>query len=102
QTEAATEHRQRVVVGLGNPGREYEMTRHNLGAISVRALAQELGLEFKKEGRFESLVAFGVIEGVKVNLILPLTYMNESGRAVEKFLAFYKLSAKELIVAVDD
>lgn len=96
------EPEQKVVVGLGNPGCEYEMTRHNLGAMAVCKLAEELGLQFKKESRFESLVACGVVESVKVNLLLPLTYMNESGRAVEKFLAFYKLNAKDLIVAVDD
>jgi peptidyl-tRNA hydrolase, PTH1 family len=91
-----------VLVGLGNPGREYETTRHNLGYLVVQALAHELNLQFKKESKFESFVATGTYDGVKVELVLPLTFMNESGRAVGKILAFYKLSMKELIIAVDD
>lgn len=91
-----------VIVGLGNPGREYELTRHNLGYLVVQALAQELGLRFKNEPKFECVMASGSYEGGRVDLLLPLTYMNESGRSVAKFLAFYKLEPKDIVVAVDD
>ena len=91
-----------VVVGLGNPGREYAMTRHNLGYLVVSELARSLSAKWKLEPRFESIHAEAQFEGMKVHLLLPLTYMNESGRAVAKFLSFYKLGAQALTVVVDD
>ena len=91
-----------VIVGLGNPGREYQDTRHNLGFLVVQALATELKVNFAMQSKFESAVAESRVLGKRVHFLLPQTYMNESGRAVAKFLNFYKLSAKELIVVVDD
>ncbi|MDB6081281.1 MAG: Peptidyl-tRNA hydrolase [Chlamydiia bacterium] len=92
----------RLIVGLGNPGKKYEMTRHNLGFLVLEELADILKTQFTKDTRFESLVAFATIEDKKVLLMLPQTYMNESGRAVAKVMGFYKLTNDALIVAVDD
>lgn len=91
-----------VIVGLGNPGSKYQDTRHNLGFLVVQALACELNANFQMQSKFESALAESRVLGKRVHLLLPQTYMNESGRAVAKFLNFYKLSAKELIVVTDD
>jgi PTH1 family peptidyl-tRNA hydrolase len=92
----------RVIVGLGNPGREYALTRHNLGYLVVEALASELTVSLSAESRFEGRTGRTIVDGVIVDLLLPTTYMNESGRSVAKFLAFYKLCSNQLIVVVDD
>jgi PTH1 family peptidyl-tRNA hydrolase len=92
----------RVIVGLGNPGREYERTRHNIGRMVVRKLAERHGASFKKSASFEALHAWCEIDGREVDLLLPETYMNDSGRAVSKFLRYLKLDVENLIVVVDD
>ncbi|MCB1111940.1 MAG: aminoacyl-tRNA hydrolase [Chlamydiales bacterium] len=91
-----------LIVGLGNPGKEYENTRHNLGDIVVRAFASQRGWTFKDEKRFQGLVARGQIGDVKVHLLLPTTYMNESGRSVRKYINFYRFRTGQVIVATDD
>jgi PTH1 family peptidyl-tRNA hydrolase len=91
-----------VIAGLGNPGKKYEMTRHTFGELLVRAIAAKRGWAFKAENRFQALVARGFIEDQPVFLMIPTTYMNESGRAVRALLDFYKLSAAELVVVCDD
>lgn len=91
-----------MIVGLGNPGREYALTRHNMGYLVVQSLAHALGWVFKEESAFHALVAKGRIDHVQLHLMLPLTYMNESGRAVGSYEAFYKLEPKHLIVVTDD
>jgi peptidyl-tRNA hydrolase, PTH1 family len=94
--------RQYVVVGLGNPGREYAMTRHNMGYLVLQALASQQGWNFKEDKQFLSQTAKGKIGDVTVNLLLPLTYMNASGEAVRRFLDYYKLGTQSLIVVTDD
>jgi len=91
-----------LIVGLGNPGKTYEMTRHNLGRLSVQALAKDLGSTWKYEARFEGQRCHVQYEGHDADLLLPETYMNESGRAVRSFLDFYKLPADSVVVVVDD
>lgn len=91
----------KLVVGLGNPGREYEFTRHNLGFIAVKEFAKEHGLKFSKR-EFNSYYAKGHVEGNSVLSILPLTYMNLAGRAVSSFLAKYRCDASDLLVVCDD
>jgi len=91
-----------IFVGLGNPGKEYEMTRHNIGNLVVQSLAQKRGMTFKDESRFQAQVSKGVVDGVKVHLVLPMTYMNESGQAVRRYIDFFKLSPKAVIVVSDD
>jgi peptidyl-tRNA hydrolase, PTH1 family len=94
--------RERVIVGLGNPGKKYEMTRHNLGFMAVQALANQEGWHFKTEARFQSVMAKGVIQDTAVTLLLPMTYMNESGAAVKAYFDYCKLPLDALVVAADD
>lgn len=91
-----------VIVGLGNPGKEYEMTRHNMGFLAVQAFGHELGARFKKSDYFESRVAHAEVNNCPVDFLLPQTYMNDSGRAVHRFLAYYDLRALDVICVVDD
>lgn len=91
-----------IIVGLGNPGRKYEGTRHNMGFDVIDRLVETYRIP---EGgtKFHSLYGTGVIEGQKVLLMKPLTYMNLSGTAVAEAVNFYKIDPeKELIVISDD
>lgn len=94
--------RQYIVVGLGNPGREYALTRHNMGYLVVQALAHQLGWNFKEDRQFLAQTAKGNISDVTVHLLLPLTYMNASGEAVKRYMDYYKLGVQSLIVVTDD
>lgn len=78
------------------------MTRHNLGFLVVKALAHDLGMKFKEEARFHSYVAKGQVNEDNVYLLMPATYMNESGRAVKALVDYYKLGLKGLVVVSDD
>lgn len=91
-----------VVAGLGNPGKRYALTRHNIGWLTVIALAEKLGISFKEETRFEAQIAKGQSREAQVHLILPMTYMNLSGQAINKYTAFYKLPVSRLIVVSDE
>ena len=91
-----------IIAGLGNPGSRYEKTRHNCGFEAIDLLAEHCGISLK-DRKFKSLCGNGVIDGQKVLLMKPLTYMNLSGEAVQAAAAFYKIDpAKELIVLYDD
>lgn len=94
--------KQYLIVGLGNPGKEYARTRHNMGFLVLQTLAQAHGWHFKREQQFTADVAKGKIEETNVHLILPLTYMNESGRTVKRYMDFYRLGIDSLIVVCDD
>lgn len=92
-----------LIAGLGNPGREYAGTRHNLGFTVVDALAAAERLSWKHEARFESDIArWNVRPGVTRWLVKPQTYMNDSGRALRLLLDFHKLPVESLTVAYDD
>ena len=91
-----------VIVGLGNPGKKYENTRHNAGFLMVDALASKYGISVK-EKKHKALCGTGVIEGVKVLLVKPETYMNLSGESVGEIMNFYKLDPEEeMLVIYDD
>ena len=90
-----------IVAGLGNPGKEYEKTKHNAGYRAIDVFAKENGVRFMKR-RFESVVAETSVAGEKVVLIKPETYMNESGRALRQALSYYRLPPERLIVLYDD
>ncbi|NOY77359.1 MAG: aminoacyl-tRNA hydrolase [Calditrichaeota bacterium] len=90
-----------LIVGLGNPGRKYRNTRHNVGFMVLDRLAEELGLTFK-QGRGDYLQASGRIKEKKVALIKPLTFMNNSGLAVRQAVQFYKSDLSHILVIVDD
>ncbi len=90
-----------IIVGLGNPGREYDNTRHNIGFRCVDAIAEAHGLTFaRKQSR--ALIAEGIIADHKVLLVKPQTFMNLSGEAVSSLVTFYKLPLKSLMIISDD
>jgi peptidyl-tRNA hydrolase, PTH1 family len=91
-----------VFVGLGNPGAKYEMTRHNMGAIVVQGFAHVHGILLKEEKRFLAKVAKKSLQSATIHCLLPLTYMNESGNSVRKYLDFFKLSPADVVVVSDD
>lgn len=90
-----------LIVGLGNPGDEYEKTRHNFGFWVVDALALRWGFKFKAS-KFQAMVALGEWEGEKRLLLKPETYMNLSGEAVRPAFDFYKVRPEEVLVVTDD
>lgn len=91
-----------LIVGLGNPGSEYENTRHNIGFMVVSSLANQLGLSLQKKKEFVSQFAQGVLAGNKIILLLPMTFMNLSGDAVKRCMDFYKIPKENLVVVSDD
>lgn len=91
-----------VIVGLGNPGKPYVRTRHNLGFLVVEELAKELAVPFKANKEANSLVAKGRVGEREVTLLLPQTFMNESGWAVRRYLDYYQISEAQLAVVCDD
>ena len=90
-----------LIVGLGNPGREYEHTRHNAGFDAIDVLAGKLGAE-GKEKKHKGLCGKGMIAGEKVILLKPQTFMNLSGESVRAAADFYKIDAEHMIVLYDD
>lgn len=91
----------KMIAGLGNPGSEYARTKHNVGFMFLDALAEKLGADNWKT-KYDALVAEARIGTDKVLLVKPLTYMNESGRAVGPLMSWYKLAPEDLIVVHDD
>lgn len=91
----------RLIVGLGNPGPEYAHHRHNVGFQAVDAIARRYGLGPWRR-RFSGEAAEGAIDGDKVLVLKPLTYMNDSGRAVAEALHFYKAVAEDVVVIHDE
>lgn len=91
----------KMIVGLGNPGREYANTRHNAGFWAVEALAEKHGVIHWRD-QFNASVADIRIGGEKVLLVLPQTYMNLSGDAVQPLMHFYKMNPQDLLVIYDD
>lgn len=90
-----------LIVGLGNPEEKYFKTFHNMGYLAVGDAAAKLGVKFKKK-ECEAYVAEAHVNGEKVILARPITYMNNSGRAVKQLMAKYKVSPHELVVLYDD
>lgn len=90
-----------IIVGLGNHGKKYENTRHNMGFIAVDLLAEKYGIKVDKI-KFKALVGEGRIAGQKVLLVKPQTYMNLSGQSVMEVMNFYKEDIENLIVIYDD
>lgn len=91
----------KIIVGLGNPEQKYLKTFHNMGWIAAGDVAETLGVKFKKR-ECEALVAEANINGEKVIIARPLTYMNNSGRAVKQLMAKYRAGVADLIVIYDD
>lgn len=93
----------KLIVGLGNPGKQYDNSRHNAGFLFLDALAQELALpEFQPEKKFLAEVSQGRLNSSKIILAKPDTFMNESGVSVQKLKNFFKLTETDIIIVHDD
>ncbi|MVX65412.1 aminoacyl-tRNA hydrolase [Clostridium chromiireducens] len=90
-----------LIVGLGNPGREYEDTRHNIGFNVIDSIAKEYNIEINRQ-KFKGIYGEGFIEGKKVMLLKPTTYMNLSGESIREVVDFYNLDSNEVLVIYDD
>ena len=91
----------KVVIGLGNPGKKYEKTRHNIGFIAVDNLRKEMNISDERE-KFQALVSETNIDGEKVIFLKPQTFMNLSGNSVIEIVNFYKLDPKKDIIVIYD
>lgn len=90
-----------MIVGLGNPGKQYEKSRHNAGFRAVDALAGKLGIRLDR-AKFSALMGQGTYQGMKLILLKPQTFMNLSGQAVRQAAGFYKLPPERIVVLFDD
>lgn len=90
-----------IVVGLGNPGREYETTRHNAGYVAIDYIAEKLGVRIDR-ARYHALTAEARIDDTRLLLMKPTTYMNNSGLAVGEAASFYKIPPERIIVLHDE
>lgn len=90
-----------IIAGLGNPGREYAPTRHNVGFDVIDVLADKYNINMNKL-KFKGITGEGIIDGKKVLLIKPSTYMNNSGLSIREAINFYKVEMKDLLVIYDD
>lgn len=90
-----------LIVGLGNPGKEYDNTRHNIGFKAIDFLSREYNIELNGE-KFKGIYGQGFIKNEKVILLKPTTYMNLSGESVRAIIDFYKLTNEDILVIYDD
>ncbi|MDD7733326.1 MAG: aminoacyl-tRNA hydrolase [Firmicutes bacterium] len=91
----------KIIAGLGNPGKEYENTKHNVGFLTIDILAEKYDIKVNKI-KFKGLIGEGMIGTEKVILVKPQTYMNLSGQCIREIVAFYKLDMEDLVVIYDD
>ncbi|MGZ4970491.1 MAG: aminoacyl-tRNA hydrolase [Methylobacter sp.] len=92
----------KLIVGLGNPGRQYEKTRHNAGFLFLDRVASASGCEWVKESRFDGLFSEVKVVSNRVMLLKPSTFMNRSGQAVGKLARYYKLAPDEILIVHDE
>lgn len=91
----------KLIVGLGNPGKQYEHTRHNIGFKVIDKLAHDLNIQLD-QAKHKGLYGMGNISGEKVFLLKPLTYMNLSGESIRAVMDYYQIEPDELVVIYDD
>ena len=91
-----------LIVGLGNPGKKYDETRHNCGAEFVQLLSEKLKVSLQKEDKFFSLYGIKTINQVKVHLCIPTIYVNESGKTVSSIIDYFKISKEQVLIIHDD
>ena len=91
----------KIIVGLGNPDKKYQNTFHNLGFMALDNLAKKLGIGVSKK-KCQALIGEGSINGEKIILAKPQTYMNLSGESVRELMSFYKIDVEDLLVIFDD
>ena len=91
----------KLIVGLGNPGKKYEKTRHNSGFMVLDGVAKELNVSIDKE-KFNAKIAKTIVNGEQVLLMKPLTFMNESGKAVYEASDYYNIDVEDILIVHDD
>ena len=92
----------RLVVGLGNPGTKYEGTRHNIGFMALERMASREGFSFRQQSKLHGLAAEHGIGESRLRLLMPQTYMNDSGRSIRAALDWFGFTPEQLLVLVDD
>jgi peptidyl-tRNA hydrolase, PTH1 family len=93
--------RMKLIVGLGNPGKQYENTRHNIGFEVIDELANQLDIPLN-QSKFKGLFGIGFYKGEKVVLLKPLTYMNLSGESIRAIMDYYQIEVEDFVVIYDD
>ena len=91
-----------LIVGLGNPGQQYEKTRHNAGFWFIDAIARSHNISLKSEAKFHGEAGRGIIDGSEVWLLKPMTFMNKSGQGIAALARFYKIAVEQILVAHDE
>ena len=91
-----------LIVGLGNPGAEYDHSRHNTGVDMLMEIARKYGADLRADSKYRGMLGECSIKGEKVRLLFPTTYMNESGRSVAALANFYRIPAESILVIHDD
>ena len=91
----------KLIVGLGNPGKEYENTRHNIGFMALDKLSQSLNINIDKN-KFDGLYGEKIINDEKILFLKPQTYMNLSGEVVRKYVDFFKIKIEDILIINDD
>lgn len=92
----------KLIIGLGNPGKEYNRTRHNLGFMVLTELAKKHNIGLKQRRRFKALSGEGIIENSNCYIAMPQTYMNLSGHSVRSIVKWLKVEFKDILLVVDD
>ncbi|WP_209125600.1 aminoacyl-tRNA hydrolase [Alkalihalobacillus sp. BA299] len=91
----------KLIVGLGNPGTKYENTRHNAGFMVIDECAEMMGIELK-DTKYKGVYGSAIVDGEKVFLLKPLTYMNLSGECVRPFMDYFKIDIEDVVIIFDD
>lgn len=91
-----------LIVGLGNPGKEYEHSRHNAGEDFVREVANNYNVSLSADKKYFGLYGKALIDGINIHLLIPTTFMNRSGQAVGALANFFKIPAEAILVAHDE
>ena len=92
----------KLIVGLGNPGAQYDATRHNAGAEWLKTIADQAQIPLALDPKFKGLLGRGTVLGVELRLLIPTTYMNRSGDSVGALARYYKIEPQEILVAYDE
>lgn len=92
----------KLIVGLGNPGKSYEQTRHNVGFMTLDSFANQENVEFRLEPKLKGMLASVSIDGHKALLLKPMTFMNLSGESVKAVVQYYKISLEDILIISDD
>lgn len=92
----------KLIVGLGNPGSKYDKTKHNIGFMAIDEIVKHLDVTFTEDKNFKALVGSTFLNGERVYFVKPLTFMNESGQAVQALLTYFNIAVEDLLVIYDD